>query len=427
LEESLDSETIIVGIVCLFLAILFFPFKPQLLILLNRLARFEFSGTKNLQYIDQDSEPELPNINQDIKPELPIPFWLTLTKEKFAARIIIFAILSTSIYIVFNSVSGVLVRLGNIEFSAGNEKLGIVSYDLALEFNNDLKKAVNQCYADNAQKQYKLAVEHCSKVIDINEQYTAAYINRGWAYYEQEKYDLAISDFTNAMALNSRDSAIYQARGLSYMALGKYELAIIDFTKEIDIDPSNKKAYFGRGAVFGASGKHDSAIIDFTKAIEIDPNYIPAYYLRGQSYALDGKYESAVTDYSKVIEIDPNYKRVYFYRGSTYVTLGKNDLAIADLTKAIENDSTKAEVFVWLGHAYANSQQFPKAITAYNKAITLSQEAYTYCVLGVTYTKMDNFSSAISSLEEGTKLDRKGELSWCKTALENAQHGIPTP
>jgi hypothetical protein len=141
LEESLDSETIIVGIVCLFLAILFFSFKPQLLILLNRLARFEFSGTKNLQYIDQDSEPELPNINQDIKPELPIPFWLTLTKEKFAARIIIFAILSILIYIIFNSVSGVLVQLGNIEFSAGNEKLGIVSYDLALEFNNDLKKS----------------------------------------------------------------------------------------------------------------------------------------------------------------------------------------------------------------------------------------------------------------------------------------------
>ena len=80
-------------------------------------------------------------------PELPSLSWITITGEKFAARFIIFVILSTLIYIVFNSISGVLVQLGNIEFSAGNEKLGLASYKLALEFNRDLKKAINQCNA----------------------------------------------------------------------------------------------------------------------------------------------------------------------------------------------------------------------------------------------------------------------------------------
>ena len=174
------------GLSCLSLAIIFFRFKTQIFILLNRLAKFEFRITKNLQYTDQDFEPESPNTDQDFKPELPNLSWITLTREKFAVRFVIFVILSTLIYIVFNSVSGVLVQLGNIEFSAGNEKLGIASYNLALEFNRDLKEAISQCNADNSYRhQYELAISDCSEAIEIDEQLcVSAYSNRGTCLFE---------------------------------------------------------------------------------------------------------------------------------------------------------------------------------------------------------------------------------------------------
>ncbi len=165
-----SNETIIVGVCCLFLVIVFFLFKPQFFIFLNRLAKIKFGRAKNLTYIDQDFEPESPNVDQDFKIELQIPSWLTLTPEKFVGLIIVFAILSTLIFVASASFSRALVQLGNVEFSAGNEKLGTVTYNLALEFNSDLKEAVSQCYTYGTQKQYELAINHCSKAIEINRQ-----------------------------------------------------------------------------------------------------------------------------------------------------------------------------------------------------------------------------------------------------------------
>ena len=404
----MDSETIIVGIFCLFLAIVFFPFKPQFLIFLNRLAKFEFRGAKNLRYIDQDSNPELPNISQDsepeslnisqdFKPELSIPSWLTLTKEKFAARIIIFAILSTLIYIIFNSVSGVLVRLGNIEFSAGNEKLGIVSYDLALEFNNDLKKAVNQCYAYEAQKQYELAISNCSKAIEIDSKFAVAYFNRGHAYINLKKYDQAIADFTRDIELIPITTRSYVNRGFVYIQQNKYDLAIADFTKSIEINPKEGYAYFNRGLIYDRQGKKDLAIADYTKAIEIDSNNTIIYSARGNIYTLQKDYDLAIADFSKAIEIDPNYVEAYVRRGNAFADTNRFTQAIADYQKALAIDSDS------------------------------KTKSYTFCVQGVTYTKMNDFKSATISLDQGVKLDIANENGWCKTALENAQQGIPTP
>jgi tetratricopeptide (TPR) repeat protein len=72
-----------------------------------------------------------------------------------------------------------------------------------------------------------------------------------------------------------------------------------------------------------------------------------------------------------------------------------------------------------------------QAIADYQKTLAISQDpkisSYTYCVQGVTYTKMGDFESAITSLEQGLKMDVTNDIGWCKTALENARQGIPTP
>jgi len=120
-------------------------------------------------------------MNEDLQPELPIPPWLRLTKENIVACIIIAAILLVFIYSVFASLSTVLVKFGNDEFSSGNDNLGKASYNLALEFNSDLKTAMNRCNTDDAQKQYDLAIIDCSKAIEINENYFSAYYDRGYA------------------------------------------------------------------------------------------------------------------------------------------------------------------------------------------------------------------------------------------------------
>jgi tetratricopeptide (TPR) repeat protein len=155
--------------------------------------------------------------------------------------------------------------------------------------------------------------------------------------------------------------------------------------------------YFNRGLIYERQGKKDLAIADYTKAIEVDPNYGSAYSVRGNLRAIEKEYDKAMEDLNKAIEIDP-------YDTASYISRG---------------------------NAFADTQKFPQAIADYQKALTQSSDpatkSYVYCVQGITYTKMGEFEDAITALEQGVKLDVASENSWCKTALENARQGIPTP
>ena len=351
----MNSEIVIVGLSGLFLLIAFFLFKPQFFIWLNRLTKIQFRGVKNLQYTDQ-------NINQENQPELQIQSWLGLPREKFVATIFIFAILSFIIFILFSSFSRVLVQLSNAEFSAGYEKLGIVTYNLALEFNKDLKEAVNDCYAYNTQQEYELAIKSCSKAIEIDPNLATAYFRRGYAYLNLKKYDHAIADFTRDIELIPVATRSYINRGTAYLEQGQDDLAIAEFTKSIEINSNESQAWLDRGLAYINQGLTDLAIRDCQRAVALEEKYWNAYFCLGQAFSNQGKYELAISNFNKATEFAP---------------------------------STEASLI--------------------------------YCLQGVTYTKMGNFESAVSVLEKGVKIDGPNENDWCKTVLENARQGIPTP
>src|SRR5687767_9676019 len=140
-------------------------------------------------------------MNQEFQSDLPPPSWLVIPREQFMVRLGLFAIFSFLIYIVFVLASAILIKIGNAQFAAGNEKLGAASYNLALEFNSDLKRVIHQCYAKNTEQQYELAIEQCNKAIVINKSYANAYFYRGYAYWKLKQYDQAIADFTKDIEL----------------------------------------------------------------------------------------------------------------------------------------------------------------------------------------------------------------------------------
>jgi tetratricopeptide (TPR) repeat protein len=163
--------------------------------------------------------------------------------------------------------------------------------------------------------------------------------------------------------------------------------------KSIYLPESSKDEYTGRGWIYYIQGKYAEAIADYTRVIIIDSKAEEAYAQRGALYKLQGKYNEAIADYDKAIELGPEFAGYYTGRGN----------------------------------AYASSKEFDRAIADYQKSISLDPAPYTYCVLGITYTKIGDFSSAISNLEQGVQLDTKSENPWCKTALDNARLGTPTP
>lgn len=320
--------------------------------MLNRLARINVRGTKNLQYIDLDTE-----INQEIKPELATPSWLTLPPEKFTARIFIFAILSFLIYVLLSSFSRVLVQLGNAEFSAGHDRIGTASYNLALALNGNLKEASERCIAARVQGQYELAISYCSKAIEIDSNFATAYFNRGIAYMLLKNYDQAIADFSKDVEIIPVATRSYINRGTVYMDQQKYDSAIADFTKSISVNPKEPQAYLDRGLTYLQQGQTDLAITDCNKAIELESKYWNAYLCLGSAFTNQGEYELAITNFDKALELAPSAKTslIYCIEGVTYTKMGDFESAVTSFEEGVEIDV--ADENDWCRAALDNARQ----------------------------------------------------------------------
>jgi tetratricopeptide (TPR) repeat protein len=340
-------------------------------------------------------------MKQEFKTDSSKPSRHMTPAEQLISRIGGFALLVFFVYIVSDLSSIVLIQFGNAQFAAGKMKLGSGSYTLALELKPGLKKVMSQCDSDLADQQYESAIEHCSNAIKINRYHASAFYNRGVAYHNLEQNDQAIADFTKAIQLIPVYTRAYISRGFSYIPQGQSDLAIADCNKAIELDEKDASTY---------------------------PS---AYQCLGMAFYVQENYDSALANFEKAIELDTTNPVLYFWRGAIHSRQGKIDLAIADFTKAIELDPNYMDPYVWRGNAFADTQKFTQAIEDYKKALEISsdpiKDSYTYCALGVTYVKMNDFESAIASLEQGVKLSATTENDWCKSALEAARQGIPAP
>jgi tetratricopeptide (TPR) repeat protein len=395
-------------------------------------------------------------MNQEIKPEFSISPWPDLTRKQWWGRVAIFLLCLIFIDVGLPILSKVLVQFGNFEYSTGHERLGEISYNLALGFDDDLKEEVNQCYRDNSEGNYESAIEHCNKAIDINENYGSSYFYRGYAHWKLQQYDLAVADFSRDIELIPVATRSYINRGAVYMEQDKYDLAIIEFTKSIEINPNEPQAWLNRGLTNVYQGQYEQAISDcnqavelrdywnpyyclglaffgqqnfdlaiknFDKAIEFSPGSPSVYFMRGSIYERQGRQGFAITDYTNAIDVDPNYGPAYTHRGYIYAQQKSFDLAMPDFDRALQIDPNNFEAYLWRGNAFADMEMFPQAIEDYQKAIILNANTnpYVYCVQGVTFMKMGNFQAAVSSLEQAQKIEGVGEYEWCRLALDDAR------
>ena len=324
-----------------------------------------------------------------------------------------------------------VISFGNREYSKGDNLGGKLSYTLAFALDSDLRKAVNECHQDYILGHLEDEFDQCNRSIARYDNVANLYFDRGRAYAELTLYAKASADFTRAIELIPTNSEFYYDRGNSYQKLKQYALAAADFTKLISIDPSNPSYYVGRANAYIEQLKIDLALLDCKKAIQLNDNLADGHFCMGRLYQAREKYGLAIPEYNRAIGLNPKLSEAYFNRGVIYATQNDYFAALTDFKKAIENYNNYTDAYVWRGNMYANLGIYDKAIDDYQTAISLLQDpkvsSYMYCVQGITYIKMNEYSKAITSLQIGVANDTANEYDWCKSALEYIQQAKPNP
>ena len=93
-------------------------------------------------------------------------------------------------------------------------------------------------------------------------------------------YRGALAAYNQVLQLDDNDSDAYVNRGIARFQLGDRQGAIEDFTQALHINPANAAAYNQRGGVYLIMGEKHKAKADFQKATKI---------LNGQGSASDSQ------------------------------------------------------------------------------------------------------------------------------------------
>lgn len=152
-------------------------------------------------------------------------------------------------------------------------------------------------------EKYSEAIADFNRVSDVSLDFRA-YYNRGLAKFGLNKYLPAIADYNLALFeisksnldLSNQLSEIYNERGLTYFFLKDLDLALTDYSRAILTNTQSDRAYFNRGCAYQRQRSYLLASQDFTRAISINAHNLEALMNRAIAYRNLGKKSEAIFD-----------------------------------------------------------------------------------------------------------------------------------
>jgi cytochrome c-type biogenesis protein CcmH/NrfG len=96
--------------------------------------------------------------------------------------------------------------------------------------------------AEQAETEYKRAVESYKKYVSANPEDAEAFYQFGQVYASLHEYSEAVRQYRQAIKLKEDDADMYYDLGMALMRLAQYDEAATAFSKSLEVDPENYRA-----------------------------------------------------------------------------------------------------------------------------------------------------------------------------------------
>ncbi|MBV8707842.1 MAG: tetratricopeptide repeat protein [Acidobacteriaceae bacterium] len=169
-------------------------------------------------------------------------------------------------------------------------------------------------------------------------------------------------------------------------------------------DADAPETHLALGSVYTQTGNLSEAIKEIQQALKIQESD-DGYVRLGRAYLANKNVDAAI----KALETAVHLKPFNWYNQDQLARAYWKKNRLADALKhfqeAADRNPTNADLFNSMGVIYSGQGQWPKAIEAYQKAISLQKSAEAYSNLGTAYFYAGQYSKAVPMLQKAVEMD----------------------
>lgn len=227
------------------------------------------------------------------------------------------------------------------------------------------------------------------------------------AAYLQKNYRQAADQYSKSFAILSENPEGHFRKGMSHYFLKEYEPALgeLDIALAQNFKPA-LDIYKAQWAICMETKNYDRALVAVQNAMKADPNNPDWYVAFGEISEAKGENAEALDSYQKALAKLPRNADLYYRVAVIQSKLGNTDGQASAAEEAIKrNTRFLAESYLLLGDAHFKARNYPKAIDAYERALSSKPDTYAvYKNLAESYRIEKKIDKAIETIKNGMRL-----------------------
>lgn len=249
------------------------------------------------------------------------------------------------------------------------------------------------------------AIVNYEKALDINpKKYNASY-NLSLIYKDLKDYKNAIEYAQRCLIISPMSEEIYALLSSLYELNNDLKNAVKSLEKAVLINPKEYLYYFNLGVLYSKLDKKDEAESCYKKVLEVSPKNIETLVNLASLYKTKNK-NTALEYILCAYSINPYEKNVSLNLAQIYRDLNKNKESIEVLNSLINHIPDSDEAYSLLAINYMDLGEYEKALSYYEKAISLKPDNLNYLHGKSTALKyFDRLDEAQKILEYVTNKD----------------------
>ncbi|MBZ5599854.1 MAG: sulfatase-like hydrolase/transferase [Acidobacteriia bacterium] len=193
--------------------------------------------------------------------------------------------------------------------------------------------------------------------------------------------------------------------GESALSQRNWDEASTQFKKCLELNPNFEQAMTGLSRALIYRGELDEARVWVERVLKINPRSSQAWYALAVIES-HGDKKASIAAYEKAISLQGNFAPLHRDLGLLQFEQHDYTEAAKHLSKAVDLGVSDAIVFYSLGMSYSRTQQLPKAVESYKKALELNPRlAEAHVNLAYAYQGMNRTELAKQEFEAACKLE----------------------